>query len=99
MSGHSLNYYYFGYLAFATLTKLAGVLTSVGYNLALSSIFGVVVSGAYSIAHALSRRLIWPLLAPLFVAAIGNWHAMMWTLFHGSCTSSTPPNIFWHNFW
>jgi YYY domain-containing protein len=98
MSGQSVNYYYFGYLSFATLTKLAGVIPSVGYNLALSTIFGLALAGAYSIVHALTRHLVWPLLAPLLVAAIGNWHALLWTLFHGSCANSTG-DVFWSTFW
>lgn len=98
MSGHSVNYYYFGYLSFATLTKLAGVITSVGYNLALSTIFALVVAGTYSIVYALTRRLVWPLLAPLLVALVGNWHAFLWTLFHGSCANSNG-DPFWSTFW
>src|SRR5947209_10629265 len=78
MSGHSVNYYYFGYLSFATLTKLAGIVTSVGYNLALSTVLGLGLAGAYSILYALTRRLIWPLLGPLLVAAVGNWHPRLW---------------------
>src|SRR5438309_4263807 len=98
MSGHSVNYYYFGYLSFATLTKLAGIATSVGYNLALSTIFGLVVAGTYSILYALTRHLIWSLLGPLLVAAVGNWHALLRTLFHGSCPNSNG-DAFWSTFW
>ena len=94
MSGHTINYYYFGYLMFATLTKLSGVAPSVGYNLALSLIFAFTVGAAYSVGYALSRRLTWALLAPIFVALLGNWHAALWWLPHQGCAGMTAPD-FW----
>jgi YYY domain-containing protein len=77
MSGHAINYYYFGYLMYATLVKLSGVAPAVGYNLALSAVFAFTVAGAFSVAYNLSRRLAWATLGPLFVAVIGNWHAVL----------------------
>lgn len=77
MSGHTINYYYVGYLMFGLLTKLAGVAPTVGYNLSLSLLFALVVAGAYSLGYALTRRLTWAILAPLFVAFVGNWHAIL----------------------
>jgi YYY domain-containing protein len=77
MSGHTINYYYVGYLMFGLLTKLAGVAPTVGYNLSLSLLFAFVVAGAFSLGYALTRRLSWALLSPLFVAFVGNWHAIL----------------------
>ena len=95
MSGHTVNYYYFGYLMFATLLKLSGVTAAVGYNLSLSSIFAFTVAGSYSLGYALIRRLVWPLLAPLFVALLGNWHAFLWQVPHSGCPGNSPTGAFW----
>jgi YYY domain-containing protein len=77
MSGHTINYYYFGYLMYATLVKLAGVAPAVGYNLALSSVFAFTIAGAFSVVYNLTRRILWAGIGPLFVAIIGNWHAIL----------------------
>jgi YYY domain-containing protein len=77
MSGHTINYYYLGYLMFGLLIKLAGVAPAVGYNLALSFLFAIVVAGAFSLGYALTRKLRWAGLSSLFVALVGNWHAIL----------------------
>lgn len=77
MSGHTINYYYLGYLMFGLLIKLAGVAPAVGYNLALSFLFAFVVAGSFSLGYALTRRLVWAGLSSLFVAVVGNWHAIL----------------------
>jgi YYY domain-containing protein len=77
MSGHTINYYYLGYLMFGLLTKIAGVVPTVGYNLALSTLFAFVVAGAFSLGYALTRNLRWAALSSVFVALVGNWHAIL----------------------
>ena len=46
---HSINYYYFGHLVTAVLTKLSGIPSSITYNLMLSAIFALTFTGAFSI--------------------------------------------------
>jgi YYY domain-containing protein len=77
MSGHTINYYYVGYLMFGLLIKLSGVAPAVGYNLSISLLFAFVVAGAFSLGYALTRRFFWAALAPVFVALVGNWHAIL----------------------
>src|SRR5581483_1784300 len=72
MSGHTVNYYYFGYLMYAVVNRLSGVPVAVAYNLALSTVFALTLAGAYSLGLALTRRWSWAALAPLFVALLGN---------------------------
>jgi len=55
LSGQSINYYYFGYLMMATLTKLTGVAPSVAFNLSLALIFALTAIGAFSIVYNLVR--------------------------------------------
>lgn len=98
MSGHPINYYYFGYLMFATLAKLSGVAPSTAYNLALSAVFAWTTSIAYALGHALTRRLTWSFAAPLFVAVFGNWHAALWQIPHSGCVGAASPD-FWRWLW
>jgi YYY domain-containing protein len=55
LSGHNLNYYYFGHLMMATLTKLAGTDSSVTFNLYVALIFALTAIGAFSIVYNLVR--------------------------------------------
>lgn len=47
-AGSSINYYYFGHLTGATLIKLTGVQSSIGYNLILSTIFALGTTQIFS---------------------------------------------------
>lgn len=47
--GYAINYYYFGHLVGALLIKISGVVSSIGYNLILASIFALSVTQAFSI--------------------------------------------------
>ena len=80
LSGYAISYYYFGYLLMASLTKLSGVPSGIGYNLALGTIFALTITGAYGLvrdlvggmsqkrAHAQGVGL----LGALFVGIVGN---------------------------
>jgi YYY domain-containing protein len=97
MSGHTVNYYYFGYLAVANLCKLAGVAPSAGFTLANATLCALTASGTYSLGYALTRRRVWSLLAPIFSCFVGNWHAALWQSSHGiACGGS---DVFWGSFW
>ena len=95
MSGHTVNYYYVGYLMFGLLVKLSGVAPTVGYNLSLSVLFAFVIAGTWSLAYALTRRFTWALLAPVFVGLLGNWHAVLVQLFQAHQDPSTTYYWFW----
>jgi YYY domain-containing protein len=101
MSGHTINYYYFGYLLWGTFTKLVGVAPAVAFNLANVSVFALVVSCAYSLGYSLTGSRIWGAVAPLFVAVVGNLHEALWGLWHSGCGQSTPQAVgfFFAYFW
>jgi YYY domain-containing protein len=54
MAGKTINYYYWGYLLAATLTKLASVTPFVSYNLAVATFAGYSFCGAASLGARLS---------------------------------------------
>ena len=48
-SGHFINYYYFGHLTTAVLTKLTGINPGVSYNLMLATIFAFCFTASFSL--------------------------------------------------
>ena len=55
-AGLSINYYYFGYLMVAFLTRLTGIPSAITYNLALALFFALSGLGAYGIGYSLVKR-------------------------------------------
>nr|MCW1949655.1 DUF2298 domain-containing protein [Candidatus Shapirobacteria bacterium] len=48
-SGEVINYYYFGHLIFALITKISGVVSSVGYNLSIATVCSLTFASAFSL--------------------------------------------------
>ena len=82
-AGGYLNYYYFGYVLVAALTRLTGVMPSIAFNVAVATFFALTAGAAFSFVSnlvrlggrsGLSRRAV--LLAGvggvLLVAVVGN---------------------------
>jgi YYY domain-containing protein len=86
LSGYSISYYYFGYVMVAMLIRLAGVEPGVGFNLAITSWFGLTALASYGVVYSLlstygahaaaaGRRIRsqgWALLAPFFLLIVSN---------------------------
>ncbi|MEK7693752.1 MAG: DUF2298 domain-containing protein [Chloroflexota bacterium] len=53
LSGHTVAYYYFGYLIVAMTGRLAGVDTEIGYNIGLAMIAAMALVGAAGIVYNL----------------------------------------------
>jgi len=51
LSGHSMNYYYFGYLMCSVLIKLSGVASSIGFNLSLAFFMAITGSVVFSLVY------------------------------------------------
>ena len=54
-AGGYLNYYYWGYFILAIPTRLAGIVPTVAFNLAVPLLFALTVSGAYSVVYNLAE--------------------------------------------
>ncbi len=80
----SINYYYFGHLMIAVLTKLSAIKSSISFNLSVATIFSLTFVGSFSIgANLLSKtskniNKIFPLaiiagfVSGIFVTLAGN---------------------------
>src|SRR3989344_3968758 len=51
LAGKSINYYYFGHLIGANITKLTDIIPQISYNLILATIFALAVSQTFSLAY------------------------------------------------
>lgn len=84
-AGGYINYYYFGYVLLASVTRLTGVIPAMAFNLAVPTLFALLVINTWSfvrnilgmIKHDLGPRARWvipglALLGPLFVVLLGN---------------------------
>ncbi len=83
LSGHSVNYYYFGYVAMALIGHLASTPPWISYNLALAFIFAAAITITYSILFNLTRSLKWASLGPVFVVLLGNDHSFFFQVIRG----------------
>ncbi len=92
LAGYGVPYYYFGYLLFATLAKLAGTPAAVAYNLAAASVPALAAVGLASLAWNLAQAACMPRwraaisagLAPMLVLLAGNLTAPLeWLVSRG----------------
>jgi YYY domain-containing protein len=111
LSGYSISYYYFGYILVSMIIRLSGVVTGVGFNLAVSLVFGLTAIGAYGILFnllALRRPrgqetgkgpLGLPVFGPIFVLVMGNLVGIL-AMLHDKGIFWTQTNGAWQSgFW
>ncbi|HVN54090.1 MAG TPA: DUF2298 domain-containing protein [Anaerolineaceae bacterium] len=90
LSGYAISYYYFGYILVSMLIRATGVITGVGFNLAVALIFGLVALGAYGLIYNLlqllrkpgeegesGKWLALPALGPLFILIVSNFEGFL----------------------
>ena len=55
-SGGYINYYYYGFVLVGIPIRLLGILPTIGYNLAIPTLFALLALAAYSVAYNLVAR-------------------------------------------
>ncbi|OGH09736.1 MAG: hypothetical protein A2152_03950 [Candidatus Levybacteria bacterium RBG_16_35_6] len=96
----SINYYYFGHLITAVLTKISAIPSYITFNLMISTLFALSFVSSFSIGATLLKpfakkiKLYWlfGLMTAFFVTLAGNIHAI-YTLFKPYQNESPVP--FW----
>ncbi|HRU38634.1 MAG TPA: DUF2298 domain-containing protein, partial [Candidatus Goldiibacteriota bacterium] len=80
LGGFTLNYYYWGQLMLATVSKLLGYFPRVTYNLSLALLFALCFISAFSMAYNMTGKYRYALLGGFLLAMAGNFHTMIFTL-------------------
>ncbi len=96
----NINYYYFGHLVTAVLTKLSGADSSISFNLMLANIFAITLTASFSIGANLFyyfqpsklKSSISGLISAYLVTLSGNMHSI-YAFFNSYDISSPVP--FW----
>lgn len=102
-AGGHINYYYFGHLISAVLTKLLGVDWGSSYNLMIATLFALTFTGAFSLAgnffFSRSQGLVGAFVAggvgALLVTLGGNFH-VLFVAFKNILSGSTPFFNYWY---
>ncbi len=101
MTPETINYYYFGHLIAAVITKLSKLDSTLTYNLTLASLFGFTLSTSFSIGANLyyffqknySKIFLAGLFGSLLVTLAGNLHTIY--SFFQNYTPPENPLPFW----
>lgn len=102
-AGESVNYYYFGHLMMAVLTKLSGLPLGYTFNLMLATIFALCLTMSYSIGRQVLSGIggkigvIGALLIAFLVTSAGNLQTI-YSFTEGYNGEDTPPP-FWKMKW
>lgn len=100
LAGETINYYYFGHLTAAVLTKLSGLDSAITYNLMMATLFALSFTAAFCLGGNLiflaaekkspkkPRGLKWTIAGGLLTAVLltlgGNLHPLWWFLKNGN---------------
>ncbi|MCX7928682.1 MAG: DUF2298 domain-containing protein [Patescibacteria group bacterium] len=83
LSGHTINYYWYGHYVTAFLIKISGINSGIGYNLMLATIFGLSLTGIFNIVSTLIKKtgiatkrkiFLGGIISALGVVLAGNFH-------------------------
>lgn len=76
MSGFTLNYYYWGQLMLATVSKVLGYAPKLTYNLSLSLLFALSFIAAFSMSYNMTGKYKYGILGGFLLACAGNFHTL-----------------------
>jgi len=92
-AGETINYYYFGHLQAAVLTKISGLDSAITYNLMIGTLFALAFTSTFSLASNLSVILLKKINRQVLVAGLisaflltlgGNLHTIVYVLKNGA---------------
>ncbi len=108
----SINYYFFGHLATAALTKLSGLNPSITYNLMIATLFAFCAVGGFSLVFnflsdkGVKRALAGGILGGALISLSGNLHTIysFFQAYNGEnpvpfWTLPFLPNLFPNGYW
>ena len=87
MSADTINYYYFGYLMFANLMRLAPLAVIVSYNLCVATIGGLAFSQTAAVVLAITQQWGLAVLGGALSAFLGNLDGFLQFLERGTLRS------------
>ncbi len=67
-----INYYYYGLYLMSLPIKLLGLDSAIGFNLALATLYGMLLSGAYELGTRLGERRRYGIVALALIGLVGN---------------------------
>jgi YYY domain-containing protein len=77
MAGKTINYYYFGYLMFATLARLAPLPNQISYNLCVVTVGGLAFALTAAVTFQITRRWGIAILGGAMSALLGNLDGLL----------------------
>jgi len=77
MGGENVNYYYFGHVLAATISKLCGVTPGDFYNPAKGLVFALFWLSVFALGFSMTGRALYGLLAVFLVGIAGNLDALL----------------------
>src|SRR5215510_5808069 len=86
MSGQTINYYYFGYLAYSNLIRLSGIPSHIAYNLCVATVGGLGFGEFAAIGYRLTGRWFFAGLSGALTMVVGNLDGFLQWMERGSLT-------------
>lgn len=77
LSGEPVNYYYFGYFTYATLTRLTGVPVEYAYNLSIALIPALAFTTIFALCAELTGSALWGGLGGVLAVFMGNFNGFV----------------------
>jgi len=93
MSGDTINYYYFGYLAYSNLIRLSGIPSHIAYNLCVATVGGLGFAEFAALGYRLTGRWVHGALAGLLTMVLGNLDGFVQWIERGRLT----PMDYWRS--